>query len=411
MKSKFLLILTFFPLLIFAQSKTLTIKLKNDINKDRVDALVVLCTNELNKLNKLNKNIDYQTLQIFDGKKELAYQIEKKSNDCSDIYFVVDIKAKEKKKISLQWGKNKKSEFQHRTYAELAMKNPSNYDGKKFRGTKFENVTKIKVPSVHTDHDALFKYEGPGWESEKVGYRFYLDWRNATDIFGKKINGLFLKNIGVTDTVAKDDSYHNMQDWGMDIFKVGSSLGIGSIGMMIEQKVNMVSKTDSIYCEISKNGPVISEVKTNYFGWLVGNKKYNLESKLSIAAGSRLSKHSILIKDEPDNLVTGLAKYEGTKFIKSNNNNGWNFIALYGKQSLANDDLGIALFYNQKDLIELTEDNLSHIVKLKTNNGKLEYYFAAAWQQEPNGIKNQKEFEQYLSNTILELNNPIKIEY
>ena len=222
---------------------------------------------------------------------------------------------------------------------------------------------------------------------------------------------MFLKNIGVTDTVAKDDSYHNMQDWGMDIFKVGSSLGIGSIGMMIEQKVNMVSKTDSIYCEISKNGPVISEVKTNYFGWLVGNKKYNLESKLSIAAGSRLSKHSILIKDEPDNLVTGLAKYEGTKFIKSNNNNGWNFIALYGKQSLANDDLGIALFYNQKDLIELTEDNLSHIVKLKTNNGKLEYYFAAAWQQEPNGIKNQKEFEQYLSNTILELNNPIKIEY
>ena len=99
------------------------------------------------------------------------------------------------------------------------MKTNNVYFDKRFRGNKFVNVTQLRVPAIHTDHDALFKYEGPGWESEKVGYRFYLDWRNATDIFGKKNNKLILDQVGTHDTVAKDDSYHSMQDWGMDILK------------------------------------------------------------------------------------------------------------------------------------------------------------------------------------------------
>lgn len=404
----FFYIFLLIPLFLFANVKSKTITVKNEINKDRKDAYVVIYSAELKKD---DESFDTQSLKIYDGEKEIPYQIEKNKSKGDQIILVVDIKANQSKELKLVWGNDEKSEFKSRTYAELAMKNPSSFDGKKFRGDTFQNVTKIKVPAFHTDHDALFKYEGPGWESEKVGYRFYLDWRNATDIFGKKVNELVLKNIGLHDTLAQDDSYHNMQDWGMDIFKVGNSLGIGSLGMISNGKVVMVSKTDSIYCAVSKNGPIKSEIKTNYYGWQVDNNKFNVESRFSITAGSRLSKHAIVIEAEPENLVTGLAKYEGTSFIKSNNKKGWNYIALYGKQSLAGDDLGIALFYKQKDFIELTEDNLSYIVKLKPANGKLEYYFAAAWQQELNGIKNQKEFEEYLSNTIQELNNPIKVEY
>jgi len=280
-------------------------------------------------------------------------------------------------------------------------------DGR-FRGDKFVNVTKIKMPAIHTDHDALFKYEGPGWESEKVGYRFYLDWRNANDIFGKKVDQLLLANIGVHDTVAKDDSYHEMQSWGMDIFKVGNSLGIGSIGMWYDNKVYMVSITDSIYCEITENGPILSSVKTNYFGWLVGEGKYNLTSTLSIAAGSRLTKCQLVISGKPDNIVTGLAKYEGTDFIRNNGNGEWAYISLYGNQTLVGpkDKLGIAVFYQRNAFLELTEDDLSYVVKLRPVNGRIEYYFCAAWDQEPNGIKDRNEFIQYLDDTLVQLNNP-----
>jgi len=306
----------------------------------------------------------------------------------------------------------RKSPFKSRTYAELAMKSGDLYYDGKFRGNSFTNVTKIKVPAIHTDHDALFKYEGPGWESEKVGYRFYLDWRNATDIFGKKKDTLILAGVGVHDTSAKDDSYHQMQDWGMDIFKVGNSLGIGATGMMIDGKVIMISETDSIYCEINENGPVRSAVKTSYFGWKAGEKKYNIESELSITAGSRLTKSKIKISGNPPNIVTGLAKYPGTFYFKSEMKGDWSYIALYGNQTLVsdNDKLGIAVFFRTEELKELTEDELSHIVVLEPDNNKTEYYFCAAWEQEQHGIRNLEEFKNYLKEIQSLLNNPLIVK-
>ena len=355
-----------------------------------------------------------KTFSLFDEELEIAYQV-LSSNEKKVISFVLNLNPLETRTFYLKEEiTGKAREFKSRTYSELAMKPVDVYIDGKFRGDKFVNVTRLKVPAIHTDHDALFKYEGPGWESELVGYRFYLDWRNANDIFGKKISKLVLADVGVNDTIAKDDSYHQMQEWGMDIFKVGSSLGIGSIGMMYDNKVYMVSNTDSIYCEIPENGPIRSAVKTTYYGWQVGEKKYDLVSNLSITAGSRLTKCEIQISNNPDNIVTGLAKYEGTDFIRNNENAEWAYIALYGNQTLVGpeDKLGIAIFYRRNILLKITEDELSYIVELKPENGKAEYYFCAAWEQEPDGIKNRNEFIKYLDDTMEYLNNPpiVKID-
>lgn len=350
---------------------------------------------------------------IRDGIESIPYQVISSESNKQVVGLVINLRANEVKTLSvMKVSELEKPKFKSRTYAELSMKSGNIYHENRFRGNEFLNVTKIKVPSIHTDHDALFKYEGPGWESEKVGYRFYLDWRNAIDIFGKKKDQLILAQVGVYDTVAKDDSYHSMQEWGMDIFKVGSTLGIGSFGMFYNDKVNMVSKTDSVCCEIPMNGPIISEVKTNYFGWEVGMKKFNLESRLLITAGSRLTKNELTISDNPENLVTGLAKYPGTNFFKSNTEGNWHYIALYGNQTLVSDTdkLGIALFYNTKDLEQLIEDDFSYVVKLKPYDGKLSYYFCAAWEQEEFAINNLDDFKKYLEETRLLLNKPLEIE-
>lgn len=350
---------------------------------------------------------------IRDGIESIPYQVISSESNKQVVGLVINLRANEIKTLSvMKVSELEKPKFKSRTYAELSMKSGNIYHENRFRGNEFLNVTKIKVPSIHTDHDALFKYEGPGWESEKVGYRFYLDWRNAIDIFGKKKDQLILAQVGVYDTVAKDDSYHSMQEWGMDIFKVGSTLGIGSFGMFYNDKVNMVSKTDSVCCEIPMNGPIISEVKTNYFGWEVGMKKFNLESRLLITAGSRLTKNELTISDNPENLVTGLAKYPGTNFFKSNTEGNWHYIALYGNQTLVSDTdkLGIALFYNTKDLEQLIEDDFSYVVKLKPYDGKLSYYFCAAWEQEEFAINNLDDFKKYLEETRLLLNKPLEIE-
>ncbi|MBK7106035.1 MAG: DUF4861 domain-containing protein [Ignavibacteriae bacterium] len=384
------------------------IEVTNSSNIERVDELVSI---NVDKLKTVKNNFNKEAFIIYQNGNEIPSQLYNDEFTCN-LIFVCNFKPNETKAFSIKYLESGKlrRDYMNRTYAELAMKFDAIYKDNKFNGDRFQNFTKVVVPKIHTDHDALFKYEGPGWESEKVGYRFYLDWRNATDIFGKKNNELILHKVGNNDVIAKDDSYHNMQEWGMDIFKVGNSLGIGSIGMMSNNKIEMLHKTDEVICEITQNGPILSEVKTNYKGWLVGENKFDVVSKFSISAGSRITKSNLLVYENAENITTGLAKHTNAEFIKSNQNGDWNYIALYGNQTLNNDNVGIVLFYKNSDLLKQGEDELNYFVSLKPNNQKVEYAFAATWELEQNGIKNKLEFEKYINDELTKLNNPLKVE-
>ncbi|MBU2491621.1 MAG: DUF4861 domain-containing protein [Bacteroidetes bacterium] len=391
------------------KEKTFQIVVSNNSDFARTDEFIELSLQDIKaKYNDFDEN----SFLLFDGQNEISYQISS-NEDGTKILFVCDLEAGEAKSLEIKYGLDQiKKDYKSRVFAGLAPKKGDVYYEGKFRGTEFEFVDKYKVPAIHKDHDALFKCEGPTWESDKVGYRFYLDWRNATDIFGKKTSELVLREVGRHDTVANDDSYHNMQDWGMDIFKVGSTLGIGSIAMMNDDKVSRVEKTDSNFYELLSNGPVQASFKTTYNGWEVGENKYDLHSFISINAGSRFTKQELIINNNAQNLATGLAKYKGTNFIEKKNPKGWSYIALYGAQTLVNenDKLGIALFYNEKDLIEISEDEINHLIILKPSEGKITYYYCAAWEQEPNGITNESDFINYLDKELQKLNYPVKIE-
>lgn len=400
---------------LFAQENTMDkfyheikLSVNNPTSIERINELVSI---NIDRLKSKNNNFNKDAFIIYENEKEIPSQLYNNGSECS-ILFATNFLPNESKVFSIKFLENGKlrRDYKPRTYAELAMKFNSSYRDKKFTNEPFQNFTKVVVPKIHTDHDALFKYEGPGWESEKVGYRFYLDWRNATDIFGKKVNDLVLHKVGTVDLIAKDDSYHEMQEWGMDIFKVGSTLGIGSIGMMNADSIYMVSETDEVICEINYNGPILSEVKTDYKRWKVGEQKYDLVSKFSIAAGSRITNVDLSIYDAAENITTGLAKHENADFMKSESNGDWQYIALYGKQTLNNDNLGIVLFYKKSDLIKQGETVLNYYVCLKPSKNKVNYAFAAAWEKELNGIKTKEEFIDYINDEISKLNNPLKIK-
>ena len=69
------------------------------------------------------------------------------------------------------------------------------------------------------------------------------------------------------------------------------------------------------------------------------------------------------------------------------------------------------MIFNNNELIEQAETENSHILILKPSQGKLKYYFAAAWEQEPGGIKTAEQFYQYLNDVVESLNNPITLNY
>jgi hypothetical protein len=152
-------------------------------------------------------------------------------------------------------------------------------------------------------------------------------------------------------------------------------------------------------------------IKTKYYGWQAGNMKTDLKSLLSIHAGSRMTRHQLYLSKEVDNICTGIVKHEmAEKIVQDSVKGKWAYFATYGKQSLANDKLGMAIFYKSDDLVQLTEDEDSHVVVLKPDNKELEYYFAAAWENEKEGIKNINQFREYLETAITLLNNPLKVK-
>ncbi len=389
--------------------ESISFSVSNPADISRNDVSVFLKVNDLKKKqNSFNEN----AYLIWAGEKEIPSQAVDSDGDgkMDEIILNISIAGNEKKGLTIRYARDgeKKRSYKKRTQAELSHKFDGEFIDRKYIGGTFKNVSYLKLPPEHTDHSNYIRYEGPGWESDKVGYRFYLDWRNAIDIFGKKVSEMVLQNVGQDGY----DSYHNPADWGMDILKVGESLGIGSIAMWEDGQANRVAVTDSVDCAVLANGPLYSQIRTRYFGWKVGSGMYVLISDLSITAGSRMTKNQLHIKGEGYNLCSGLAKHEATDYLQSNTDQGdWGYLALYGQQSLAGDNLGTAVLFNTRQLIEINEDKLNHVVVLKPYQNQVTYYFLAAWEQEPEGVTSKQAFKDYLDQTIKELNTPLVVKY
>lgn len=290
-----------------------------------------------------------------------------------------------------------------KTYAEISIKEGGQWDGRKYVGDNitFKNVDYLKAPDSLTDHSYYIRYEGPGWESNKVGYRLYFDWRNAIDIFGKKVDTMVLSKVGVNNY----DSYHEDSPWGQDILKAGESLGIGSYGRFDgDQNVTHFQEVDSTTAQIH-NSTKESGVTLNYYGWSALDSTIDLQTQLTIAPDSRITKTRLTPSKAIEGLVTGIVKFEDIELIKNENTDApWGYIATYGEQTLVPDQFRYGNFFRKEQVKKITDSEFDHLIVFKPTTEPITYYFTAAWEKEKNGIKNRTDFISYLNNELSLLN-------
>jgi len=332
--------------------------------------------------------------------------------DSISLLVVLDsLKANEKRIITVYYNTSGVNENYNRkrTQAELSHRFGGEWKDREYIGGKFRNVDHLRVPPEHKDHSWFLRYEGPGWESEKVGYRFYLDQRNAIDVFGKKTPDMVLMGVGQDGF----DSYHNMQSWGMDIMKVGKSLGLGSIGVWSDTTAIRIEKTDSVECDVH-DGDLSSWIRTCYYGWKTPHDTVDVTSSLAIYAGTRLTYHAIEASKNLASLCTGIVKdKEGKVFKSMGGNSSWGYMATFGKQSLNNDNLGLVVLFPPESFVAFHEDAFSNVVEFKMiEDGEgffstAEYFFGAAWELEPHGITNETDFIKWVEKSARELANPV----
>lgn len=383
-----------------------TVVVANPMDESRSAVMVSLSLGDITA-----KAADFNTeaFIVMDGKSEIASQLNANELEDKGIVFVLDsLGAKESRTVTVRYNPQGVAlrNYPKRTQAELAHKVNGSWKDREYMGGEFVNVNYLRVPPEHKDHSWFIRYEGPGWESDKVGYRFYLDQRNAVDVFGKTVTEPVLHKVGLDGF----DSYHEMQDWGMDVMKVGKTLGLGSIGMLVDGSAVRVEATDSLISQILENGVVYSSILTDYYGWKTKVDTLNLSSKLTIHAGTRLTHQLLTLSGDNDMLCTGIVKDEkATLQTADATPTSFAYAATFGPQSLHNDNLGLAVLCAPAYFSGFAEDELSHIMKLKSSGGKLDYYLLAAWELEPAGIKTEEAFIAYVKKVARELAQPVAV--
>ncbi len=345
---------------------------------------------------------------VLDGSSELASQAVDKDPDgtVDEIVFVANLDPNQTKVVAVRYatsGTNVRT-YTQRAQALVSPKTGGSWNGNTYAGGSYADVDFLDVTG-HIDHDADYmRFEGPGWESDRVGHRVYLDRRNGIDIFGKKLPGMILQDIDYTN-----EDYSTMSAWGMDILHNGDSLGVGSVGTWENGAAVKLSDIQTLSVRILESGPVYALLRLSYGGWQTASGTYNVSADISITAGSRVSKKVVSIDGNIPNLCAGMPKHDQATVVPPPSTSDWTHLATYGNQSLVPDGLGIAILYQTADQVQLAEDSLNQLVVLTPTGGELTYYLLGAWVQEGGGLTNQQQFSAFLDATLKELDSPVAV--
>ena len=253
----------------------------------------------------------------------------------------------------------------------------------------FEPRTSFSVPADHKVGDKIFPYEGVGWENEIVGYRLYLDERSVTDIFGKRTPSMVL------DKVDYRNDYHALAEWGMDVMKVGPSLGVGGLGLYRGDSLERFGKNAKVSADVLvESGDEVAFKVTHQQVPLAGGGTGTVNATYSLKSGSPLTWVKVQSNLPPATLASGLVnspKSERRRNSDTVEKGEWRYIATWGdEQSEAKDGLGTVLFYKQGEARLMPSVNDTY--PLRFNSPNPTYAFAGVWEQGPMGITDEQSF-------------------
>ena len=367
-----------------------TVEVSNPSTFARPDTLVKLSFAEL--------GVAGGPLQVWDGTAARPTQLLDDDGDgrADSVAFLADLGAAATHTYTVD-ARAAETVFPQRAHAEVSVKEGGAWEGKTYEGGAFRSVSQVTMPPQASDHNEYVRYEGPGIESDHVGYRVYLDWRNGFDIFGKKTAAMVLPRVGLDGY----ESYHQMADWGADILKVGQTLGMGGYGYWDGTKAVLVSDVRERSAAIRSDGPIHASFDMRYAGWNTGPATVDLVATLAMQAGSPMVDVALATSAPLDNLAVGLVAHPGTEVMVGDldvTGEAWSYLATFGAQTLFEGEaLGMVLLFRRMDLVEQTRDEGSHVLVLRPRGNHVSYAFGALWSGQPGGVQTREQLAAFLA--------------
>ncbi len=261
------------------------------------------------------------------------------------------------------------------------------------------NDTKFTAP--------VYQMEGPAWENDIVGFRNYYDARNGIDIYGKKTHEMILDSVGLGGR-----NYHEMADWGMDILKVGNSLGAGAIAIGVGDSLYRVGPCEEGRFRLISQGPVRTVFELTYKNVPAGARLYSVKHRISIYAGDNFYRSSVWVNDlkGDEALVTGIVDMHDLKAEYSDIGSR-KAMSTWGKQTMNGELLGMAVIIPAAEFKRYWEAPLNgsgvintHLVSLALFTDKpTEYAFIAAWEFQDEKLKDEGYFREVVKEAVRRL--------
>lgn len=363
----------------------ITLQIANPADEQRDDATVLISRGEIFNWTEIPEG---KFPQLYNENGEaLPCQVDDVNGDglLDEFFALVDFAPKEQKKLFIRFiDPADIPEFAYRTNVRLGDASKPGYpdlsSGNRLEGISYHNY------SGNTDSN--FQMEGVAWENDQVGFRNYMDQRNGMDIFGKLTTKMVLDSVGIRNK----ESYHNEADWGMDVLKVGTSLGAGAIGYMYNDSIYRVGDNGSGDFQLVFEGSLRSRFSLSFSNWKIDGSATDVLQQIDISAGKHFYQSQVSYGgNEADlDLVVGIVNMKSSELhvLKL----GANHTALLTFDAQAEDGsmMGMALMVPNEYLLKHGEAPESGEGIIQTYYAVLDavpgdpvpYRFYALWEKE-----------------------------
>lgn len=335
--------------------------------------------------------VEFDVFTLVADGKEIPYQLDDLDSDGTPetLFLLYSLKAGESSKLTFRESKVV-PDFKHGTRGVIKVRDQADPENMQV-SDDFELVAEYTEPfDLQADNGLLF-FEGPGWESEYIGYRFYFDDRNRFDVFGKSETGLNLAEIS--------SNYHEREAWGADVLKVGSSLGIGAPALFRDGSFRAIETTGTKSIRTIADGPLRTILEVSYPDWEVDGEKIQATMELEIHARHRYSIVRLTTDIDEPVFATGLVTHPNAPEIDIFSHEAFTTAYTWGDQSDLNEGLALGLVLsNSENPTYEGEINDTHVFSLNGKSG-MEYMIMAAWELEPEYIRiqNEPELTEYMN--------------
>jgi hypothetical protein len=406
----FVLLLSILTLFSCNKEKGPVLILENSLEVERVDAPVKLLRQHLEQHFDLSEQVP--VIKDKEGN-YVPCQLDDVDGDgrWDELFLVSDFKAKERKELSIELiNPSVYPKFTVRTNIRMASKKD---------GYKEVREAIRETHAINTETQKVWQMEGPGFENDKIGFRNYFDQRNGMDIFGKVTAKMALDQAGD----AENPDYHTFDpSWGMDILKVGNSLGSGAIACYMNDSLYRVGDNGEGTFRLLSEGPLRSIFRFEFMNWEMDGKPLHVIHDITIQAGTYYFESKMTYSGiaEDISFATGIVNDKSDSLFTVDCNEGWNAFYTHDIQSLDTTILGMAILVSD-DYFDKTFDaeysgpaSINHTYALVMNaehNLPVFCRFYAVWEKEDEKWKDRGNFAQFLQMEAKLAANPIRVSF